>query len=123
MAQDDVAFGDSPSMLYTGNSSRMFHNEKIADNNRKKREMEAKRAAMPKGVRGLVADLEGILHAAKIENDSFSSYMITMRKQSEAGKPISQEDLIAELRGREMNLQLIMRIQQCLDKYRLPTPS
>lgn len=106
-------------MLWTGGSSRPFGNERVAESNRKRREFEAKQAARPKGVRGLVNDLEGILEAATVENDSFGSYMRTMVAK---GKEMKPEDMVAEFRAREMNLELIKRIKACLDKYRMPTP-
>lgn len=110
-------YDDNPGSLYTGSSSRMFDNEKLADKNRKVREIEAKRQSLPKGVRGIVNDLQGILNAAQVENDSVGSYL---RSMAEPGKKPNPEDIMIEFRAREMNLQLIKRIQTCLDKYRMP---
>lgn len=117
MAKDDSGmFGDD---LYTGLNGGPFRNEQLVESNRKRKEFEAKQAARPKGVRGLVEDLQGLLNTAKLENDSFGSYMKTMVAKEREIKP---EDMIAEFRAREMNLALIERIQKCLDKYRMPTP-
>lgn len=122
MDKKDESFigGGDAYNLAPGSSSRMFQNEKLADSNRRKREMEARQASKPKGVRGIVDDLQGLLNAAQLENDSFSSYMRTMASKGHEAKP---EDMVAEFRARELNLALIARIQRCLDKYRIPKPN
>jgi hypothetical protein len=114
-SNDDDGFGVDPGQLYTGSGSNMFKNEHLSEKNKTRRELEAKRASLPKGIRGLVQELQDLLIASKAENDSISSYLQVAFNEDSNFDP---DKIKVEFRAREMNLQLINRIQLCLDKHK-----
>lgn len=121
MNDDNIGGGD-PSMLVTGSSSKMFANERIADKNKHKRAIVARRANQPKGSRGIVLEIQDVIDAARRDNDSIGSYLRTMFAQGSSSDSMKEQaaKIAVEFRAREMNLQLIERIQKCLDKHKNP---
>ena len=111
--------GVDPYALVPGTGSNMFRNERVNEQNRKRKALLAEQAALPKGVKGVVTELQKLLAEAKAENDSFGSYSRTMFGQ---GKKPDAQSIEVEWRAREMHLELITRLEKCLAKYQTPKP-
>lgn len=100
-----------PGNLFTGSGSHMFANEKTNTKNPRVSKLEAENARQRSELAGIGKDLLTELQAARDENGSVHSYLANLYAAQGKNK-ISEEDVRVEFRARELNLQLIKRLEQ-----------
>lgn len=106
--------GTDPGALYTGAGSQMFGNEKLNQENRTKKKLEAKRAEQSSQLIPVANDLLEMLAEKKGANADIRSFLKRIRGK-DSGKQLTEKELhqmAVQAEAREMNIALIEEIER-----------